>query len=771
MGDMVKCRLLNIVLLLLSIVSSTWAKDKWEGAWITCYDNQNAVNTWTAYRKTFQIDEISTEAVAAIAVDSKYWLWINGKLVVREGGLKRGPSRFDTYYDEIDIAPYLKHGKNQIAVLTCYYGKDGFSHISSGKSGLLFECITPQFKIISDRSWKAALLNCFKCCEDPQPNFRLSESSILYDATKAIEGWQKQGYDDSWMPQARIFGEAGCAPWNKLIKRPIPQWKDFQLKKYSDISKKGDTIVCSLPYNCQFTTYLKINSSSNKHVKIYTDNYLFYDGAGTGLKSEYITKAGVQEYETYLWVNGHKVYYVIPEGVEIIDLQYRESGYNCDFSGSFHCSDSFFNNLWEKARRSLYVTMRDNYMDCPDRERAQWAGDAVNESLEAYYCLSPSSQLLTRKWLLETIGWQRENGNMYAPIPSGNWFDELPGQILATIGYMGSWYYYLYSGDESILPIVYPHIKKYLTLWEQDSEGIVGLRQGDWNWGDWGDNRDMTLIYNLWYYLAVKSMYKMALVLDNGEAMYYREYMRKFKQAFNERFWTGAAYRHPFYTDRTDDRVQALAVIAEIADSTKYPALLNIFQKEEHASPYMEKYVFEAMMKMGYEKEALSRHKKRFLSMVNNTQFSTLFEGWGIGDEGYGGGTVNHGWSGGGLSVLSQYVCGVAPLLPGFKEFSILPQPGDLKYASIKVPSVAGDIYTEFNNEKAEFMLKVEIPLKARALVGVPDQYSKIYINGKLVWEKGKLVYSHYTSSFIETQKHIAFWLTEGNYQLKAIQQ
>ena len=36
-------------------------------------------------------------------------------------------------YDEIDIAKYLKTGENTIAILVCYYGKHGFSWISSNK--------------------------------------------------------------------------------------------------------------------------------------------------------------------------------------------------------------------------------------------------------------------------------------------------------------------------------------------------------------------------------------------------------------------------------------------------------------------------------------------------------------------------------------------------------------------------------------------------------------------------------------------------------------
>jgi len=74
--------------------------------------------------------------------------------------------------------------------------------------------------------------------------------------------------------------------------------------------------------------------------------------------------------------------------------------------------------------------------------------------------------------------------------------------------------------------------------------------------------------------------------------------MTSFKNAFNTHYWTGIAYRDSSYRGKTDDRVQALAVVAGLADKDKYEALLNIFKTEKHSSPYMEKYVFEAMMMM-----------------------------------------------------------------------------------------------------------------------------------------------------------------------------
>lgn len=115
-----------------------------------------------------------------IAADSKYWLWINGKEVIFEGSLKRGPSSESSYYDKVEIAPYLKKGNNKIAVLLWHFGKEGFSHKNSGRSGL----IVRSELINSDSSWKSRIYDAFGSMGEPLPNFRLAESSLLFDANK-----------------------------------------------------------------------------------------------------------------------------------------------------------------------------------------------------------------------------------------------------------------------------------------------------------------------------------------------------------------------------------------------------------------------------------------------------------------------------------------------------------------------------------------------------------------------------------------------------------
>ena len=111
----------------------------------------DAPNKWIAFRKDFTLKNVPKSVPARIAVDSKYWLWINGEMVVFEGQLKRGPNPSDSYFDEVDLAPYLKRGENKLALLLWYFGKDGFSHKGSGEAQLWFSC--QSIGLLSDASW------------------------------------------------------------------------------------------------------------------------------------------------------------------------------------------------------------------------------------------------------------------------------------------------------------------------------------------------------------------------------------------------------------------------------------------------------------------------------------------------------------------------------------------------------------------------------------------------------------------------------------------
>jgi hypothetical protein len=56
-----------------------------------------------------------------------------------------------------------------------------------------------------------------------------------------------------------------------------------------------------------------------------------------------------------------------------------------------------------------------------------------------------------------------------------------------------------------------------------------------------------------------------------------------------------------------------------------------------------------------------------------------------------------HGWSAGACHLLPRYVLGVRPAEPGFAKVSILPQLGDLEWATGVVPTPRGDIRIELD--------------------------------------------------------------------------
>ena len=695
----------------------------------------SASNQWTCFRKSFELAAKPASAKARIAVDSKYWVWVNGQLAVREGGLKRGPTTSDTFFDEIDLAPFLQAGPNTVAVLVWFFGKEGFSHNSSGQSGLLFELAAGDTKVTSDASWRVSRHPAFGNTGAPHPNFRLAESNLRFDAGKEPIGWQNPGFADGAWSQATVFGKPDCAPWHRLVRRPVPFWKDYGLKPYVNATalpavSTGQVIKARLPYNAQVTPYLKIEAKAGQLIKIQMDNY--NGGSERNVRAEYVARDGIQEFECPGWMNGHEVHYELPAGIRLLDLRYRETGFDTEFTGTFDCDDDFLNRLRVKSSRTLYITMRETYMDCPDRERALWWGDAVNELGEAFYALDRRSDLLTRKCIIDLIAWQRPDGVLFAPVPTGNWDKDLPLQMLASVGRTGFWTYGLYSGDLATLRTVYPGVKHYLQIWNMQANGLVVPRRGSWEWGDWGDNVDLEVLYNVWYHLALQGMRSMAVELGQNEDLPWIEArLKSIGAAFNPTFWNGREYRAPGFKGKTDDRANALAVVAGLASPEQFPAIIEVLKAQRHASPYMEKYVLEALCLMDQPALAQERMRQRYAKMVDYPGCTTLWEGWGIGNEGFGGGTINHAWSGGPLTIMSQYFAGIEPTSPGFATYRILPRPGTLRQIRANVTTVKGDIGVELAATPDSFSLKLNSPAKTLATVGIPgDSIDHIRING-----------------------------------------
>ena len=704
----------QVLLTLLFVVASLTAMAQ-TAHWITVDDTlRNRQNTWMEFRKDFTLKKKPKTAEARIAADSKYWLWVNGTLAVFEGDLKRGPNRTDTYYDLVDLASYLQKGQNDVRLLLCYFGKAGFSHVSSGQAGVIVDA--PTIGLVTDASWQSQRLQAYQTCGEPYTNFRLAESNIRYDAR--MEG------QNHLKPSLEI-GMWDEGAWGKLVERPIPQWKDYGMKTTSDYETTEDeqgnrVLSVRLPYNMQMTPWIDVTDESDGTcIRLETDHV--WGGSAECVRAEYVTRRGRQQYESLGWMNGDVLRIIYPKTarLSVHGIGYRETGYDCDFEGSFTCNDTTINRFWQKAMRTLYVNMRDNYFDCPDRERAQWWGDVTILMGQSFYQLSPRANLLMRKAIRELVDWQKEDGTLFSPIPAENWDKELPAQSLTAISTYGFWYYYMHTGDKETMAYVYPAMHRYLALWTLDDDGLTCERQGGWPWGDWGTDVDMRLILAAWHYLALQSAINVAgLTGHDADIAYYERQMHSIRTAFNQ-CWNGYAYRHPSYHGATDDRVQAMAVVSGLADSTKYDRIFEVIKTQEYASPYMEKYVYEALMRMGHADYALERFKRRFGQMIADPQHTTLYEGWQEG--GYGGGSTNHAWSGGMLTDICEQILGIRPTAPGWKEVTIRPAVSPITEAAITIPTVNGTLSYSFKDDGSVYRVTVTIPKNMMVRFSTPN--------------------------------------------------
>ena len=716
-------------------VISTQEKADWSASWIWDADSLTDENVWMCFNKQVTIDKAPKQLIAHISADSKYWLYINGEMVVFEGSAKRGADKSSGYYDSIDIAPYLKQGKNTICALVWFWSNNkNYSYSSSGQGGFIFEAINDSISIITNESWRVKRNPAYINSALYPPNYRLAEYSIYYDARNELGDWLSGSFNFSDWENATEYALGGKGAYGKLYPRGIPLLKDYGLREYENsqdykdytVTKAlGEKITVDIPYNAQVTPYLKVIAPAGKKIRITTENTLI--GA---VSSTYITKEGEQEFEALGWFNGEHITYKIPKGVTIVELKYRETGYNTTFSGDFKCDDEFLNSLWQKSLRTLYVTMRDNFMDCPDRERAQWWGDATSEMIMTMYSLDSSSYLLYQKGVEAMLSHVDDTNVLQTVVPITDDYFELPVQQLA--GIVGFVTYYQYTGDIELIEKVYGAALDYLKLWEMGENNLVVHRQGSWDWADWGSKADMTAIENAWYYYALCATEKMAELTGNSKDIAFITERKAAIEAGYKELWTDDGFKSSD-VKKPDDRANALAVLSGLADKTQYATIKNVLTTTQNSSPYMEYYVLEALCKMGEYDSAKARIKTRYEGMMSE-DYSTLWEFWDSWR-----GTKNHAWSGGPLVIMSKHFAGITPLKAGYEAVKIDPQYSISDNMSCTVPSVKGLITLNYKMVDGKYSISLTLPADMNAVLHVPAE-ADVKINSTEYYSNGEYV-------------------------------
>ena len=328
-----------------------------QGAFIWTDQPRDQSGVCIGFRRSFELAAKPSSAVLHLFADARYILWVNGTYV------DRGPSRFQPNgpeYDTIDIAPFLKSGKNVVAVLVA--GNLSGGKVMRHRPGLTASLLVDGKSLWnSDNAWRWSDRTRYRVVKATWPNLWDAE----VDARVEDGNWTAANYDDSSWRQAQPLSEA---KWGPLTASRIPRMREIEV-----------------PLNLSNGAVLPIALKEGEKLEFTTSRFVqaypvidFTAEEGTELNIEpydlqYVAKAGPQSHftvDTYGFTSGSIT--VTKGAATITGLKLIERLYPYERLASFESDDPFLNRLWEMSARTCELLSEDAYVDCADRERVEW---------------------------------------------------------------------------------------------------------------------------------------------------------------------------------------------------------------------------------------------------------------------------------------------------------------------------------------------------------------------------------------------------------------
>lgn len=462
---------------------------------------------------------------------------------------------------------------------------------------------------------------------------------------------------------------------------------------------------------------------------------------------KYICREGKQTWSprfTYMGFRYTGISGVSPEEIEISALAVYS-----DFRtiGSFRCSNEDLDQLQSNLTWSGKSNFVDIPTDCPQRdERQGWTGDIALFSPTA--CFNFGMKEFLRKWLLDLKTEQTALGSIPFVIPARKGITPtLTTSCWGDSCILVPWTLYMSEGDEEILRIMYPTMKKYMAdvkRWAALSLPIYGsphILKLPFQFGDWcapvGNIKDWLghgpWVGTAYYAHSCELMARIASILGKkGDAERFTALHEKVKNAFRKVFTDGHG--------RVKDEFQSAYVLAlafglenEENRSAMAGHLWNLIRDNGlhlatgfPATPHL---LF-ALSDNGYAKEAyqllLQDSDPSWLYQIRHGA-TTMWEGWSsVQEDGsIRESSLNHYAYGSVGAFFYRRICGLEATEPGYRRFRIRPIPGGgLTWAECTHESPYGKITVHWEQGGDHFRLHAEVPEGTDCDVILPDGQS-----------------------------------------------
>ena len=680
----------------------------WQGKWITSTVmppdgiqpyHQGSVPSYGApwLRTVFECPAKLKATRLCIAAPGWFECYINDQRV-GEQVLAPITDQFTKHvsYLVFDITKLLKPGKNAIAVLlgngwyNCQTPEVWQFHDAPWRNlpSLLLqieETASGKVLLKSDQTWKGVKSKVY---------FNALRNGEYQDLRINDDGVSTVAFDDSVSPNVEIAnpppGELieqtceQCVITERIEPVGEPKWFDNRWFMVYDFGRTitgwcevdaegldGDdlTVSYSEKIDHQGVPNRKNIDQIVKNSDFQMDRYIFAGKKATGLHPHF-TYHGFR----YVAVNIHKYGNDHSEfGKKVFKITACFIHNNFKEIGSFHTAGNAMLEAVQKVNRHTYVC---NFTgiptDCPHREKNGWTGDA-NLAFETgawNFDISRASEHFSQVFM-DT---QRASGQLCGIAPTGGWgYNWGSGPAWDSYIFEAAYQTWLMFGDDSLIHKHYDGMARYLEYCRKwhDKGGIVSFGLGDWCAYRNSTIPDIGLTSSAFYYQDALRMAEFAKLLGKKEdAKRYTAEAKRISDGVNKKF----AQEDGGYDNNS---LTALATPLYFGFA-KYPQktlakLVALVRKKKHISDFGifgAKFVLRVLGDNGY--------KDDLLKILTQPEMP----GWGYWIK-VGATTFREHWDGAASqchimygdpsACIYRYFAGIAPIKPGFKEFTLTP--------------------------------------------------------------------------------------------------
>ncbi len=448
----------------------------------------------------------------------------------------------------------------------------------------------------------------------------------------------------------------------------------------------------------------------------------------------------------YVEIVGEDAAYEIKEAKQAALFYYFD-----ETASAFTCSDENLLKVWELCKYTQKSTPFLGVYCDGNRERMPYEADAYIQMLSHF---STDREYSIARY---TIGFLMDHAS---------WPTEWQMHMV-----LMAWEYYMQTGDIDLLTERYEDLKRKSLIALTDDTGLISTRTGkktekflrslnfpgkveqfrdivDWpQQGGFGGVigetdgyvfTDYNTVVNAFHNRCLVLMARIARLTGNSDDMvFFKERARDHRQVFNSTFFNEGKgiYQDGEATDHSSLHANMFPMAFQLVPEENVGTVSAFIKSRGMAcSVYGSQYLLEALYNGGEADHALSlmtsESKRSWLNMLRVGSTMTM-EAW---DETFKPNlTWNHAWGSAPVNIIARKTMGIEPLKPTFSLFRISPQPGSLRRASIRVPTIRGPVESKLFIGQNIWEMEISVPGNTEAELWLPSAFDLVEVDNSQV--------------------------------------